>query len=245
MCIMEETIKLYYDSREEKFSLMPTDTNKVVFESHNRIGWVAGRTLPIKCGLFEIQISSNIYPMFPHREYLCVDVYVKGVLLLPISKACRLRCSQYALGQHEIAFTQFGSGNNADKSPHTVVQLNPLDWLKLLVDTRNICNNYQEWLLKEAKDLINSVDRNRLNNEVYITELISIVRNYDELVPEIIPVYRQFIDKRCIDCFTKMAYWLSDVLPNLTEDEKKKQKRFRLKEGDVLWKYIKDYRLSL
>ena len=240
---MEEIVKLYYDSNEEKFSLVPTETNKVVFESHNRIGWKFGKTPPIKCGIYEIQIMSNIYPKFPHREYLCVDVFVNGILLLPISKACRLRSTQYALGQHEIAFTQFGSGNNADKSPHTIVQLNPLDWLDLLVETRNICNNYQEWLLNEVRELIKCVERNQLNNDVYITELISIVRTYDEIVPDIILVYRQFIDKHCIDSFAKLSLWLSNVLPGLTDEQKKRSFRFRLKEGDVIWKYIKDYKL--
>ena len=242
---MEKTVKLYYDSKAEKFSLVSNETNTVVFESHNRIGWAAGSNPAIKRGEFEIQIHSNINPD-SFWEFTFVDLYVKGKLLLPISKSYNVRKTIAFLGVSEIAKAQFWPATNFRVSPHTIVQLGSPDWYGLLSQLCDICNNYHKWMLNEMERLIEWLEQNELQaclNATRLTTVLSIVRTYDEIVPEAIVVYRRLLDNYCISNFCDLFQWFSENMPDILENHKQESIRNKVQEGNALWGYLKDYLL--
>ena len=230
---------LYYDSNLGKFSLSEDSTNELVFTPSNKIGWTKGINPPIRCGIFDILICSNIYPMAPKKEYIFVDIKVNGVLLLPIKKSLRCSGSYWHIGLNELSFVQYGPGNNYGKSPHTIFNNNPLNWNDVLLQICIICNDYKNWVFNEMTDLIRMVKQHELTHYWHISNLISIVRMYDEIVPECIPVYRSYLDQNCIVVFNELIDFIYNKLPKI--NSKELTSKNVLNAGDLIWKYIKDY----
>lgn len=77
---------LYYDNQTKQFSLKETDSNEIVFDTHDRIGWSNGKD-EFTCDIFRFETRTNFYPKARHQEYIWINVYVHDVLLLPISLA--------------------------------------------------------------------------------------------------------------------------------------------------------------
>ena len=66
---------LYYDNQTKQFSLKETDSNEVVFDTHDRIGWSNGKD-EFTCDIFRFEIRTNFYPKARHQEYIWINVYV-------------------------------------------------------------------------------------------------------------------------------------------------------------------------
>ena len=234
---------LYYDNTNNSFSLNKTSTCECVFETYDRnkrVGWKKGHNPIIKKGPYEISIKTNFYTTYPTREKLIVNIVVNGVLLLPLSKACRKAAILYHFNKHQIAFLQYGAGNNAGRVPATIVQLrDKISWKDAIEDICNICNNYQNWIVSETEMLLSSLVEHKKTSFNDIATLLDLVQVYDKIVPSIIPVYKDFIDSRGIEAMQELLDYIKTRVNdnNLKEDDKNAKKR----NGDIIWKYIKDF----
>ena len=175
--------------------------------------------------------------LFAHEgvvQWLWVDISILGNLLLPISMSCRKADTRYHFSEHEIAFQQYGSGHNRGKSPHTYMQTSKdcIDWDKAFNKIVNICNNYSDWITQETKQLITSLETYNRTKFWDIATFIELARRYDVIVPEIIPIYRRFVDDYC---FIAMSELIKHI-----ESNKSNGKR-RAMCGDIIWNYIKDF----
>ena len=96
----------------------------------------------------------------------------------------------------------------------------------------NICNHYRDWLTQETKQLIASLETHKRTKFWDIATFIELARRYDVIVPEIIPVYRRFVDEYC---FAAMSELIKHIETNRLNGKRKAMY------GDVIWSYIKDY----
>lgn len=235
-------MNLYYDNATNKFTVKETATCEKVFETYKReerIGYSNGSNPSIKKGNIEIMIRTNFYPKSPKYEYIGARIIVNGVLLLPLSMACRKAYTQYRFNKHEIAFIQYGAGNNAGKEPMTVFESgDDINWGKVLIEICNICNDYKGWIIKETKLLLSSLSMHSKTNFWNISTLLKLVRIYESIVPEIIPIYREFVDLYCLNAMKDVIDYIAKG--NLDDLNKKTKKEH----GDVIWTYIKDFYLE-
>lgn len=241
-------MNLYFDNTNNMFSTTQSETNECVFESYERderIGWTAGSNPAIKKGPFEIIIGTNFYPKAPHREYLCVMIKVSGVLLLPLSKAIRKAAVYYHIGERELAKQQFGLKNYTNRGPATIVQIgDQIDWAIALSELCRICNNYEKWLINEIDTLISCCIETKKEAFTDISKILELVRIYDEIVPGIIPIYRKFIDIRCLAAMKGVLDYIERGLINNC-GLNNLNKEAKAKNGDMIWQYIKDYYLKV
>ena len=236
---MYEAIKLYYDWKKNYFSLSPSDGSIEVFQSHNRIGYEKGKDT-ISIDPFRIEITTNFYPQSPAREYIFVDIYINNVLLLPLSLACRKAAVHYHLGEHEIAFTQWGPGQNYGKAAHTIMQKkDKICWDNILLKICEICNDYNKWIENETATLIQSLLIHKKESYHDIATFIELVRRYDTIAPNIIPLYRIFVDDHCFHAMTQLVDSINNSILN------ELNKKYKASYGDIIWKYIKDYYLDV
>ena len=233
---------LYYNTIDERFTLRKTDACEPVFETYEkkeRIGWSNGVNPPIKKGNVEILIGTNFYPSSSKRECIRVKITVNGVLLLPLSMACRKACKNYHFSKHQIAFLQYGPGNNAGKEPVTIMKRGKgINWESVLYEICEVCNNYQQWIIKETKLLIATLSEHTRANFWNISTLLELVRTYESIVPDIIPIYRQYVDQHCFEAIKNLLEFIE------IKQMDKLNKRCKRKDGDVIWTYIKDFYLS-
>ena len=236
-------MKLYYDNTNSSFCLNKTSICDCVFEINDmnrRVGWKEGKNPVIRKGPFEISIQTNFYPKFPNREELIVNIAVNGILLIPISKACRKADVLYHFSKHEIAFFQYGAGNNDGREPATLVQLrDDINWERSLKEICNICNNYKNWVVSQTELLLSILLEQKKTSFNDIATLIDLVRVYDDIVPEIIPIYKDFIDSRCMSSMRKLL----DYIEGHINDKHLKtcDMNAKRKNGDLIWSYIKDF----
>ncbi len=242
-CQNKKDMYLYYDYLKGIFTLKETETCECVFATYgrdDRVGWEEGNNPSIKKGPFTIDIRTNFYPKALHQEFLFVNIYVNGVLLLPLSKACRKADVLYYFNEHQITFLQYGAGQNREKDPSTIVQIREhISWESALEEICNICNNYEKWIVDETRSLLSTLLENNKTSSYDISTLLELVRVYDEIAPNVIPVYRNFVDLRCIGA-------MKDVL-DVVESHKDMDIHNRVvkaKNGNVIWEYIKDYYLT-
>ncbi len=164
-------MNLYYDYAKKKFTVRNTATSEIVFETYERderIGFSKGSNHVIKKGDIEIIIHTNFYPKSPKREYIYANILVNGILLLPISMACRKAVVQYHFSNHSIAFLQYGAGNNERMEPKTILQRGgDINWENLLCEICKICNDYKGWIIKETKLLISSLSEHKKTWSLY------------------------------------------------------------------------------
>lgn len=233
---------LYYDTNTQLFSLSGNGENEIVFETYpreERVGRRKGVNPPIEIGHFKIDIKTNFYPKSKECEYIAINVFVDGVKLLPISMAFRKADVIYYIGKYNISFQQYGSGKNKGKEPATIVLLKgQADWNIALHTLCDICNNYAEWIEKEMIHLIASMISHKKTGFCEVSEFIELVRVYDKIAPSIIPVYRQFIDSRCVEAMKDLLeYIASHKMSEIDRDKK-------VRHGNALWQYIKDNKLT-
>lgn len=230
---------LCYNPNTQLFSLSDNGENEIIFEAYTkeeRLGKIKGVNPPIEIGHFKIDIKTNFYPKAKEHEFIVINVFVDGVKLLPLSMAIRKAYVNYYIGKHNISFQQFGSGKNNGKEPATIVLLkDKADWNTALQTLCDICNNYAEWIETEMRHLISSMISHKKTGLCEVSEFIELVRVYDKIVPSIIPVYRQFIDSRCVEAMKDLLdYIASHKMREIDCNEK-------IRHGNALWQYIKDY----
>lgn len=230
---------LYYDTNTQLFSLSDNGEKETVFETYRkeeRVGRRKGVNSPIEIGHFMIDIKTNFYPKSPRYEYIAINVFVDGVKLLPLSMACRKADVNYYLGKDNISFQQYGAGNNKNKEPATIVLLREnANWSLALHTVCDICNNYEEWIGKETRNMISFMTVHGKIGFCEISKFIDMVRVYDIIAPSLIPVYRQFIGSRCIEA-------MKDLLEHITTHKmKENDKKMKFSYGYILWRYIEDY----
>lgn len=113
-----------------------------------------------------------------------------------------------------------------------------INWGKVLIEICNICNDYKGWIIKETKLLISSLSMHSKTNSWDITTLLKLVRVYESIVPEIIPIYREFVDLYCLKAMKDVLDYIAKR--NLDDLNKKTKKEH----GDVIWAYIKEFYLT-
>ena len=232
-------MKLYFNYKTNTFSITPKESYVEVFEpfdckKHKK------RPFEKTLGIFTIKIHRDNWSFNNEGnvQWLWIDISVQGVLLLPISISCRKADSHYHFSEHEITFIQYGAGHNAGKSPHTYMQARDhIDWDEALNSIVNICDNYEDWIANETKDLLSSLISYEKNKFWDIATLLDLVQRYDFIAPNIIPVYREFVDKYCFQTMTELLKYIES---KQMEEINRNHKRAC---GDIIWKYIKDYHL--
>lgn len=124
-------------------------------------------------------------------------------------------------------------------SPHTYMQARKIvDWEEALNNVVNICNNYEEWVVNEARQLISTLTAHKKNNYWDICTLLGMCQRYDGIVPYIVAVYRGFIDEHC---FHAMAELICYIEHNKKDEVNKKD---MIASGDTIWGYIRQYHLD-
>lgn len=240
-------MNLYFDNAQKMFSICESETCECVFKTYNkeeRVGWKEGRNPVIRKGPFEITIKTNFYPEVPKREELIVNITVNGVLLLPLSKACRKADVLYHFNKHEIAFTQYGACNNDGREPATIVQLREnINWENALIEICNICNNYKNWMVSETNSLLDSLLEHEKTGFNDIATLLELLQVYDVIVPDIIPIYKNFMDSYCIGAMRELLNYI-EVRVN-SNDLKEPDRNSKKKIGDFIWNYIRDFYMRI
>lgn len=173
-------MNLYYNYDNSCFSLSDQGNCKKVFESHTREGWKNKEV--IEEGRFCLEIIPNFYPKSHKREFLSANLYVDGVHLLPVSQSFRIPIKGRYFDLHEIAFTQYGAGNNADKMPKTVLFKDILDWNKLLESICQISEQPEEWQRREFRLLLDALKGEFEIFPSFVGKLLKIYAPYEELL---------------------------------------------------------------
>ncbi|MBQ6079655.1 MAG: hypothetical protein IJK93_05180 [Muribaculaceae bacterium] len=243
---------LFYDFQTKQFSLKETGSNEVVFDTHDRIGWTNGKD-EFTCGIFRFEIRTNFYPTARHQEYIWINVFVHGVLLLPIS----LAAYNGRLDKKFISMAQYGKDNyrlfgGGFLSPHTVVMSNRDHswstnydhvWIGALANVRDICNNYKDWMLREIRKLISSSATIGLeNNPYHLRTLLELTENWSLVCPYVALHLQPLVGNYC---FERMAALVQRIqtLDKTTDGQENVQTL--VKNGDLYWNYIKGLCLAI
>ena len=236
---------LYYDYQTKQFSLKETGSNEVVFDTHDRIGWSNGKD-EFTCGIFRFEIRTNFYPTARHQEYIWINVFVHGVLLLPIS----LAAYNGRLDKKNISIAQYGKDNyrlygGGYLLPHTVVLSNrdqswgsnyDYVWIGALATVRDICNNYKDWMLREIQELISKSGIGLEKDTYRLHTLLELTENWSLVCPEVARHLQPLVGNYCLD---RMAALIQKIqmLDGTTDREANVQTL--VKNGDLYWNYIK------
>ena len=123
--------------------------------------------------------------------------------------------------------------------PKTILKRgDDINWEDLLCEICKICNDYKGWIIKETKSLISSLSEHKKTDLRDIATLLELIRVYESIVPEIIPIYRKYVDMHCIKTMKGLLDYIEKGnLDNLNKKAKKEQ-------GDTIWTYIKDFKLG-
>lgn len=230
-------MKLYYNEELQKFSLTSAENYVEVFETHHKEKVENGKN-EIKYGCFRIIIQTNFYPQSPEREYIYVDIFINEVLFLPLSLACRKADVHYHFSKHQIAFKQWGAGQNIGRDPHTIMQIrDKIDWSNILNGICEICNDYKEWILREILQLKNDLAIHKMTEYWDVSTFIELVRTYEHIIPESTSIFCDFIDDNCKRSMIK-------IIESIDSNDSNPNKEFKKKSGDIIWNYIKDYHLN-
>lgn len=236
---------LYYDKQTKQFSLKETDSNEVVFDTHNRIGWSNGKD-EFTCDIFRFEIRTNFYPTARHQEYIWINVFVHDVLLLPVS----LAAYNGRLDKKFISRAQYGKDNyrlfgGGIMPPRTVVMSNRDQswstnydrvWINALVTVRDICNNYKDWMLREIQKLISNSGIGLEKDTYRLHTLLELTENWSLVSLEVAQHLQPFVSNYCFD---KMASLVQKIqmLDEATDGSANAQKL--VENGDLYWSYIK------
>lgn len=241
---MDENVTLYYNEHENLFSLSSSDGAITIFQSHHRIGLENGKN-EINVGNFRIEIQTNFYPTNPTHEFIGANIYVNGFLLLPVSKACKEKGGLASNLKDEIFKAEFKRNPGKDcfygKKPYTIVQRGEdKDWHSLLFQICVICNHYEQWVVDETQRLLKAILQRGKLACGQLSSAIIMLREYDQIAPAVIPVYRTFFDKHCVH----IMYDICVNTQKCSDEWQKEQKESWKHYGDAVWKYIKDYSLT-
>lgn len=233
-------MKLYFNSSTKTFSTTQEETFDEVFESYD-CKRHEKETTEISLDIFTIKIRRDNWEFAREGsiQWLWIDVYIHDVLLLPISMSCRKADIHYHFSEHEITFQQYGAGHNVGKCPHTYMQARKsVDWEEALSIVVDICNNYEEWVVHQAQQLISTLIAHKKYKYWDIATLLNLCQRYDEIAPNIVPVYREFVDEHCFHAMTELVKHIE----NNKMDEV--NKRNKMANGDAIWGYIRQYHLD-
>lgn len=236
---------LYYDHQTKQFSLKKTDSNEVVFDTHDRIGWSNGKD-EFTCDIFRFEIRTNLYPTARHQEYIWINVFVHDVLLLPIS----LAAYNGRLDKKFISIAQYGKENyrifgGGVKSPHSVLLSNrdlswstnyDQVWIDALATVRDICNNYKNWMTREIQKLISNSGIGLEKDTYRLHTLLELTENWSLVCPEVAQHLQPFVSNYCFDRMAALIQRIQ-MLDETTDGKAKVQKL--VENGDLYWNYIK------
>ena len=236
---MNKELQLYYNKTSREFTIIPSVNTIKIYDTHNREGFVNGRDEFVQ-DQFRFVIQSNFYPKSPKRQYVSVNIYINEVLLLPLSMSYRpnIKWWRYNLIEN-IFFSEYNRHSGKvivyPKAPSTIVQLtDDINWEVLLLGICDICNNYREWISNEVNIIANKIAELPHLDWRRISEVISMMRIYDKIAPDIITSYHPLLDNIVLDA---MKEFCEHIKNNTFETERQQF----LKKGEVIWQYIKDY----
>lgn len=237
---------LFYDKQTKQFSLKETGSNEVVFDTHNRIGRTAGKD-EFTCDIFRLEIRTNFYPKTRHQEYIWINVYVHNVLLLPIS----LAADNGRLDKKFISKAQYGKDNyrlygGGYLLPHTVVISNRDQswdsdynrvWIDALAEVRDICNNYQTWMLRETQKLISNMGTFGMEKSPFhLQTLLELTENWSLACPETARFFYPLLGNYCFDEMSSLIQHIKELYNSSSPQD---QIQNLMKNGDSYWSYIK------
>ena len=239
-------MKLYFNGTTNTFSTTQKDSFDEVFESFD---CKRHEKKPVEktLGIFTVKICRDNWEFSREGfvQWLWVDISVQGKQLLPISMSCRKADTQYHFSEHEIAFQQYGPGHNNGRPSRTYMQTSKdsIDWSDAFNTIAKICNNYSDWIVQETERLLSSLIAHKKYSFLDIATLLSMVRRYEGIVPNIIPVYRDFVDKYCYQAINELTCYIERRhSENKHWDSYDRNSKAIC--GDILWKYIKDFMLK-
>ena len=93
--------------------------------------------------------------------------------------------------------------------------------------------------MDETRSLLSTLLENNKTSSYDISTLLELVRVYDEIAPNVIPVYRSFVDLRCMGAMKNVLEFVERH-----KDMDSHNRVAKAKNGDVIWKYIKDFYLT-
>lgn len=236
----------YYDYQTKQFSLKETSSNEVVFDTHERIGIANGKD-EFSCDFFRFEIRTNFYPKASHKEFIWINVYVYDALLLPISEATE----KGRFNKEYISKAQYGKDNyrlygGGVLAPHTVVISNQDGswesnydhaWIYALAKVRDICNNYQSWILRETKKLISNLCTSDLVKDPFqLHTLVEMTENWPLVCPDVVGLLHPLVGNYCLD---RMAALIQKIQMLDGTTDKEANVQTLVKNGDLYWSYIK------
>jgi hypothetical protein len=112
-----------------------------------------------------------------------------------------------------------------------------IDWSDFLLSICQICNDYQKWMTNETIQLITKMKNAKNIHWCRLASVVSLLREYDDLVPNIKDKYRPFLDNRVVGGLHRIC----DDLLILQNDKETLQKEFSKHKANILWKYANDY----
>ncbi|MBO4611754.1 MAG: hypothetical protein J5671_01130 [Bacteroidaceae bacterium] len=235
--------RLYYDTVSKVFSIDSTHNSVELFKAHYRENLKCGRNEFIQ-DQYRVIIQTNFYPKALQRQYIYVNIYINDILILPLSLAYRPNVRWWCYNLIEnIYFSEYKthSGNVSiyPKEPSTIVkQGDNINWEEILLIVCEICNNYKEWISNEVSSFVDKVEKLSHLDWRICSMAISMIRIYDELVPEIIPMYQPLLDCKVLDAMN--AFWKYVKQDKASNTEMKQL----MEKGEVIWHYIQNYKLK-
>ena len=224
-------MRLYYDKTTNEFSLKQTASNELVFEAHENENYKG----TIECGSFKIRINTYFCPQKPEKEYIRVNIFLSDIQLLPISKSIKRTSSGLRFEKKRINTFSYP---NIIPGPNTCAYRDMyFDWYFVLKDICDICNGFDEWLLNEARELINLLSEDKLNLAWGLSYILQLTTPYEPFVPAIKTFIHPIADKHCLIA-------LQDGINHLKEWKEKEVEgqsyNYYLNHCKIIWKYIQD-----
>ena len=68
--------------------------------------------------------------------------------------------------------------------------------------------------------------------------MLDLCRKYDEIAPNIVDVYRKFVDEHCFNAMVELVKYIEH---NKMDEVNKRNK---MAHGDAIWGYIRQYHLD-
>ena len=227
-------MNLYYNYDNSCFSLSDQGNSKKVLESHTHEG-LKNREV-IEEGRFRLEIIPDCSPKSRKREFLSANIYIDGVHLLPVSQSFRIPFTGRYFDLHQIAFIQYGAGNNADKKPNTIYIKEDLNWQRLYESICQISEQPEEWQRREFCLLLNTIKSEFDKFPSFVGKLLEMYAPYEELLNyDLYPLMKSH-------CIEVMQLLLESINGN---QNKSPQVSLLLKQKEYIWHCLKYNLLSV
>lgn len=207
---------------KHRFGVEKTETNECVFETYDgtnkeHIGWGKENVKNINKDDIKLIIKTNFWPDNVKCEWFRAEIFINNVLLRPLSQC-------YDKGDVSIpSYTILKKHDN-------------FDWESFLEEICDICNHYEVWLNYELEKLINKlpIESAELTQQLCILKML---REYD-------CINTLLFTKKYREHYDDIIFKFENVNP-LFKKVFDSNDITVVESFDVLWNYIKDYRLSL